>query len=248
MTVSKLTSPPNAQEEIDKINEIIDNLGGGGGGAVDSVNGQTGTVVLTATDVGALPSTTTASDIGAQPTLTAGVGIDITSNTITAKGVEDVRTANAIKIWTGTEEQEEAVLVKDANTLYCTPETTNIGSIVTDLNGKADVDLTNLSNTGNIAMAKASMPSTTYIDLTLGASGTFYTAPADGYVYFSTTTGGYVNVGVEGLPHVTNGSNGQWLHVQVPVAKGQSYNISYSFNSVQFFRFYYAVGSESEAS
>jgi len=32
---------------------------GGGGGAVDSVNGQTGTVVLTASDVGALPSTTT---------------------------------------------------------------------------------------------------------------------------------------------------------------------------------------------
>ncbi len=32
---------------------------GGGGGAVDSVNGQTGVVVLTASDVGALPDTTT---------------------------------------------------------------------------------------------------------------------------------------------------------------------------------------------
>jgi hypothetical protein len=32
--------------------------GGGGGGSVDSVNGYTGTVVLTAADVGALPSTT----------------------------------------------------------------------------------------------------------------------------------------------------------------------------------------------
>lgn len=32
--------------------------GNGGGGAVDSVNGQTGTVVLTASDVGALPSST----------------------------------------------------------------------------------------------------------------------------------------------------------------------------------------------
>ena len=29
MTVSKITTPPNAQEQIDKINEIIDNLGGG---------------------------------------------------------------------------------------------------------------------------------------------------------------------------------------------------------------------------
>jgi len=38
----------------------VDNMpqGGGGGGAVDSVNGKTGTVVLTASDVGALPSST----------------------------------------------------------------------------------------------------------------------------------------------------------------------------------------------
>ena len=35
------------------------NQSGGGGGAVDSVNGKTGTVVLSATDVGALPSNTT---------------------------------------------------------------------------------------------------------------------------------------------------------------------------------------------
>ena len=32
--------------------------GGGGGGAVNSVNGKTGDVVLTASDVGALPDTT----------------------------------------------------------------------------------------------------------------------------------------------------------------------------------------------
>ena len=37
---------------------IAFDAGGSGGGAVDSVNGQTGTVVLTASDVGALPSTT----------------------------------------------------------------------------------------------------------------------------------------------------------------------------------------------
>lgn len=55
--VDKLTTPPKNEDIVPKINEIIDNLGGGGG-AVDSVNGQTGTVVLTASDVGALPDTT----------------------------------------------------------------------------------------------------------------------------------------------------------------------------------------------
>lgn len=41
-------------------NQTIElDAGGSGGGAVDSVNGQTGTVVLTASDVGALPSSIT---------------------------------------------------------------------------------------------------------------------------------------------------------------------------------------------
>ncbi len=39
------------------------NIQGGGGGSVDSVNGQTGDVVLTASDVGALSDTTTISDL-----------------------------------------------------------------------------------------------------------------------------------------------------------------------------------------
>ena len=44
-----------------------------GGGAVDSVNGQTGTVVLDADDVGALPDTTTASDLGAYVKPSGGI-------------------------------------------------------------------------------------------------------------------------------------------------------------------------------
>lgn len=47
--------------------EVVEvNIGGsfaGGGGAVDSVNGHTGTVVLTATDVGADPAGTAASAV-----------------------------------------------------------------------------------------------------------------------------------------------------------------------------------------
>ena len=44
-----------------------------GGGSVDSVNGQTGTVVLDADDVGALPDTTTAADLGAYVKPSGGI-------------------------------------------------------------------------------------------------------------------------------------------------------------------------------
>lgn len=43
------------------------------GGSVDSVNGQTGTVVLDADDVGALPDTTTAADLGAYVKPSGGI-------------------------------------------------------------------------------------------------------------------------------------------------------------------------------
>ena len=51
----------------------LDAGGGGGGGAVDSVNGKTGVVVLTATDVGALPDSTVIPTVN-NPTITITQG------------------------------------------------------------------------------------------------------------------------------------------------------------------------------
>ena len=58
-------TPSQAQQLQNQINDLDDRVdaleaggGGSGGGAVTSVNGQTGTVVLNAEDVGALPDTT----------------------------------------------------------------------------------------------------------------------------------------------------------------------------------------------
>lgn len=55
------------QSRIEALLMQILEQGGGGGGAVDSVNGQTGTVVLDADDVGAVaePNEVTVSDAGA---------------------------------------------------------------------------------------------------------------------------------------------------------------------------------------
>lgn len=66
----KLTAGTNIT--IDE-NNVISAAGGSGGGAVESVNGQTGEVVLTASDVGALPTSTTASDIGGYVKPTNGI-------------------------------------------------------------------------------------------------------------------------------------------------------------------------------
>ena len=60
----------------------------------------------------------------------------------------------------------------------------NIDNIATDLNGKADVDLTNvvgaMSSSSKEYFSKIGMPSSTSTLLTLGASGTTYTAPTNG--------------------------------------------------------------------
>ena len=62
----------------------------GGGGSVDSVNGQTGTVVLDAEDVGALPDTTTAADLGAYVKPSAGIPkTDLASDVQTSLGKAD---------------------------------------------------------------------------------------------------------------------------------------------------------------
>lgn len=48
------------------------------------------------------------------------------------------------------------------------------------LQGKANVDMDNLSTAGKAEVAGLAMPSDKYIDLTLSASGSTYTAPANG--------------------------------------------------------------------
>lgn len=125
--------------------------------------------------------------------------------------------------------------------------------IATDVSGKADVDLTNLTNTGKMAIAHNAMPSDTYYDLTLGASGAEYTAVADGYIYCGGQTnalGQFIQFQVNSTVFVNapNAWDGQFITLFHPVKKGQKFNINYSVPTVSYFRLYYAIGSESEVS
>ena len=134
----------------------------------------------------------------------------------------------------------------------------DIDQIATDINGKADTDLTNITDTGYIKMAGAGMPSGTYIDLTLGANGTRYTAPANGYYtlykiasgtnqYIQMCNVGYNNEAVTNMVIRSVGNN-DYIGCTMPCAKGQQITVNYTLGgNTVYFRFVYAQGSESEA-
>lgn len=89
----KLTAGANITIDA---NNVISASGGEGGGAVDSVNGKTGVVVLDAEDVGALPDSTTASDLGAYVKPTGGIPkSDLASAVQTSLGKADTALQSA---------------------------------------------------------------------------------------------------------------------------------------------------------
>lgn len=91
----------------------------------------------------------------------------------------------------------------------------------------------------------ASKPSTRYIDLTLGASGSTYTAPANGWVTIvmgsSTQVNIHVNVDGPNLSSLNEGSEAKSRGNFVPVKKGDLFSIYYAGTS-DIFRFIYDEG------
>lgn len=133
----------------------------------------------------------------------------------------------------------------------------NIDGIMNDINGKADKDLLNVTDSGYSVMAGAGMPSTTYDELTLGATGSTYTAPANGYFAFdkiAASSSQYVALVLkDGNTEVMKtktiaAASSQPIQCFIPVKKGNTVAAVYTASSTtNFFRFIYAVGSESEA-
>lgn len=129
----------------------------------------------------------------------------------------------------------------------------DVGQITTALTGKADVDLNN-ANPGQAFTSQSAgwaMPSDSYVDLTLGASGSTYTAPANGYFAFeghATSSNGWCNIFVMNNdttfystttvgPNVNHGTGSN-----IPVHKDAIVKLSWANYSMGFFRFIYAQG------
>lgn len=110
-------------------------------------------------------------------------------------------------------------------------------------NGKVDID----SSWG--------FPSDNYDGLTLGASGTEYTAPANGWVILGKRVGAsaaqYISVFTDSFDFTTTikGDAGNEMTAICPVRKGDTFKVNYNATGeTTRFRFIYAEGSESEAS
>lgn len=118
------------------------------------------------------------------------------------------------------------------------------------LQSKATIDMDNLSTAGKAKVAELAMPSNKYINLTIGASESRYTAPANGWVSFSYTTktaDRYITL--ENL-------SGNWgvvswcpvgydygMGIALPVLKQDVFRIGYiADGSVKSLKFYYAQG------
>ena len=117
--------------------------------------------------------------------------------------------------------------------------------------GKASVDLSNLSTAGRSLAAGLGMPSGRYVNLTLGASGSSFTAPADGFFCLAKTigtSGAYLSLfntdaffGVTAIATSTTNI----VRIFIPAKKGQTINVGYNATgATQYFRFIYAEGAE----
>lgn len=111
----------------------------------------------------------------------------------------------------------------------------------------ADTDASNFNATGKSVLSSLGMPSSRYMDLTLGASEATYTAPANGW--FSLITQGLTYLDMYRTENVTVGliSNpaGGYARQFVPVLAGDTITVFYTGTPVNtIFRFYYAEGDE----
>lgn len=129
-------------------------------------------------------------------------------------------------------------------------ETSEIAGIKAEtINNKADLDLSNVNSTGKSNVSNWSAPSDSYDELTLGASGDTYTAPADGWFTLNKLTNAtnqYAN-----LVNETNGLNitnnqpasGSNVRICLQASKGQVVKCSYTAGGTTlWFRFVYAKG------
>lgn len=121
-------------------------------------------------------------------------------------------------------------------------------------NNKVDIDAQNFDATGKAYLAGIGMPSSTYTDLTLGASGASYTAPVSGWIVFRSdnrpdATTRYIYF--YGRVYTGSDNNGGTATTDImwyaPVVKGSTFSIYHNLPAIaagetRLFRIYHSKG------
>ena len=188
---------------------------------------------------------TTISSIPSATSYTAGTGIDITNDVISV--TSDISTGAALGA-TAVQSGDLATVATSGsyNDLLNKP----------DLSTKADVDLSNINTAGKSFVSGLGMPSSKHIDLTIGASDTVYTAPANGWFSLNVIMNGSNTFVLFANRTISYMKAFQWCSsdkqetgIYLPVKKGDvvslEYNTTISYESWTVgFRFIYAEGAE----
>lgn len=139
------------------------------------------------------------------------------------------------------------------NDLVCIGQCSVISSAVTSITNNLFND--NGYSDGTATEGGFAMPSNTIYNYVVGASGSHYVAPANGYISASgntNDTNAIIQMGVLSnyigiiSRYFSYGGDGYGARVQMPVKKGDIFFVRYS-TSLQYLRFIYAIGSEREA-
>lgn len=121
------------------------------------------------------------------------------------------------------------------------------GQITEALSEKLDIDLNNLPVSGKSTICGLGKPSGRYINLTLGATGSTYTAPANGWAAWGgqfSTAAGNLSIGNDSFySQGTATSGAQYIGVYIPVKKGENFYVDYAqVSATVLFRFIYDEG------
>ena len=121
-------------------------------------------------------------------------------------------------------------------------------NFIGNLAGKVNTDLSNISASGKSLVSKFGAPSSRFIDLQLGASGTVYIAPANGWVCIRTITpddNGFVSLALAepySMENLGRGKANECAATTLKVSAGAKFIVHYTIAELTYFRFHYAEG------